>query len=137
MSRNEARIRLSGWGAVTPFRRTDDDELGWQVLGKAVQGFVYVDKDARVDAIEFARPQSDDVDIRFRGVSIFGEAALIVLVKLRDQGIQVDTSDPYFPVAPGLHLGFSRDSGEEDVSLEDGLPLHFETVLVAAPGYGG
>jgi len=135
MTRDEARAPLATWGDVSPFRRTPDGELGWQVLGPAVQGFVYVDTSGRVNAIEFARPRTKDVDIRYRDTSIFSEAALDVLARLEERGIRIEASDPYFPEAPDLYLGFSRDSGEE-VSPVDGLSLHFESVLVAAPGYG-
>ncbi|MGX4688738.1 hypothetical protein [Streptomyces sp. JNUCC 63] len=52
-----------------------------------------------------------------------------------ERGWAVDTSQPEYPVIPGLSLGFTRQTSQEVERDTDGLPRYVTSVLVAGKNY--
>ena len=78
-----------------------------------------------VTAVEVMRPDRADVTVQWEGIDIFGQSDEDVLTELGRRGVAVVVSDYLYPECNGVTLGFDR-------SHERG---HFESVLVAKPGY--
>ncbi|MEU9266391.1 hypothetical protein AB0E04_13205 [Streptomyces sp. NPDC048251] len=96
---------------------------------------ISLDFDSRgvVRAIELFRPDRD-VQVAFRGLLLFEESADVVIsrlsgmcrIEIEDEGLNV--------TAPDVFIGLWRRVTPEISGGEDGR--YFESVLIAAPGYG-
>ena len=70
----------------------------------------------------------------FAEVDLFVDEADVVIANLRDKGLQlIDGENGYTATAPDVLLGLWRDGEPSDDST--GLPLYFESALIARPGY--
>lgn len=136
MARQAAGLALESWGECTPFRRGFGNE-GWAVTRGTMMMFAYVDDIDRVNGIEFASPgrgvPADD-HVVFDGVDLFADEADIVIANLKGRGWGVIESDDREEVTiPDVLLALWRFGEPEDEST--GLPLYFESALIARPGY--
>jgi len=143
MSIDESRDAVALWGDVeelpaTPGRafalRARDEDLTRDV-------FAYFEDGAGggVTAVEVWRPEpatrpGANVQVRYGELDVFGLPADDVLRILRDRGVEVDESDPFYPSCPRLLLGFNREGGAH-ADEETGMARFFESVLVSYPGY--
>ncbi|MEU7035226.1 hypothetical protein ABZ958_16270 [Streptomyces sp. NPDC046237] len=86
-----------------------------------------------VRAIELFRPEKD-VQVVFRGVNLFTESADAVISQLAEM-FHVEIEDGGLNItAPSVFIGLWRSVLPEDSGGDDGR--HFESVIIAAPGYG-
>ena len=94
-------------------------------------------KDGAADTVELWRPPDPayDVTVRFEGIDVFRTPWTEVLTALEDRGHRIVREDELFAYAPDLTLGFNRDTAHEVPKDADDLPLYFESILVAEPGY--
>ncbi|CAN3980768.1 hypothetical protein [Kitasatospora purpeofusca] len=91
------------------------------------------DSRGAVNAIELFRP-GGDVQVTFRGLSLFGEPADVVIARLAEM-FPLEIEDEGLNVtAPDVFIGLWRSVTPEDSGGEEGH--FFESVLIAAPGYG-
>ncbi|HEX6393441.1 MAG TPA: hypothetical protein VFZ97_08365 [Acidimicrobiales bacterium] len=122
------------YGDIEEFQRTPEAPPGWVARGDGVTIFVYSDSAGMADAIEFARPTDPTTDqVTFGGVNLFAEPADTVVELLTRAGVRLHAEEggrAY--TAPDLLISFWRDGGPEG---PDGLPVYWESVLVARPGY--
>ena len=91
-------------------------------------------------SIEVWRPDGSYGDgsmcrIRFMEVDLFRLRASDVIKRLSALGFAGDLSDPYFPVYDQIALGFNRSGGDD--CDDEGMSLHFRSVLIGPPGYYG
>ncbi|MGW0394257.1 hypothetical protein ACWDYJ_25895 [Streptomyces sp. NPDC003042] len=96
---------------------------------------ISVDFDSRgvVRAIELFRPEGD-VQVTFLGISLFEESADVVISRLSER-FRLEIEDEGLNVAaPDVFIGLWRRTLPEISGGDDGR--YFESVLIAAPGYG-
>ena len=96
---------------------------------------ISLDFDSRgvVRAVELFRPEGD-VQVVFQGISVFEEPADAVIARLGESH-RLETEDEGLNVtAPDVFLGFWRSGLPTGPDDESGR--YFDSVLVAAPGYG-
>ncbi|WP_344959086.1 hypothetical protein [Actinomadura miaoliensis] len=88
-------------------------------------------------AIEVWRFHNEDADahVLLDGVDVFRTPARVLLARLSEQGHDVQDADDEYPRVSGLTLAFTRTAGHEVPMDTDGMPLYFESVLVAAEDY--
>jgi hypothetical protein len=142
VSREQAGLDLAAWGQPRKFTRGvgfDREDSDWMVSRSGATIFVYCDEHGDVDAIEFGSPghgvAGDDVVV-FDDIDVFVEPADTVLGRLRVKGYRiVDRERGYSSDLPEVMLSLWRDGDPSDETT--GLPLYFESVLVARPGYCG
>ena len=137
MTRQDARLALEKWGECQTFRRGQAANEGWSVTRDSMTIFAYVDDGDRVNAIEISSPGhgiAADDQVVFAEVDLFVDEADVVIANLRDKGLQlIDGENGYTATAPDVLLGLWRDGEPSDDST--GLPLYFESALIARPGY--
>ncbi|MFG1805845.1 hypothetical protein [Streptomyces sp. NPDC049040] len=86
-----------------------------------------------VRAIELFRPD-ENVQVTFRGLSLFEEPADVVISRLSEM-FQLEIEDDGLNVmAPDVFIGLWRRTLPEISGDDDGR--YFESALIAAPGYG-
>ncbi|MFB7292794.1 hypothetical protein [Actinacidiphila glaucinigra] len=91
------------------------------------------DRSGVVRAVELFRPERD-VQILFQGISVFQEPADEVIARLAGRH-RFDVDDDGLNVtARDLFIGFWRRV--LPLETDDDTGLYFDSVLVAAPGYG-
>ena len=137
MTRQDARLALEEWGECRPFRRGSEADEGWYVTRQSTTIFAYVDDGGCVNAIEISSPghgvASED-QVVFDGVDLFIDEADVVISNLTDKGLRLEEGENgYTTTAPDVLLGMWRDGEPSDEST--GLPLYFESALIARPGY--
>jgi len=96
------------------------------------------DESGNADTVEVWRPPDPGHDgtVTFEGLDVFRTPWSKLLAELESRGHRIVREDgDLFAYAPDLTLGFSRDAAHEVPEDADGLPLYFESVLVAAAGY--
>ncbi|WP_460068207.1 hypothetical protein [Streptomyces sp. YKOK-I1] len=96
---------------------------------------ISLDFDSRgvVRAIELFKPE-EDVQVIFRELSLFEEPADVVISRLSEMvRIEIE-GEGLNVVAPDVFIGLWRSVTPEDSGGEEGR--YFESVLIAAPGYG-
>ncbi|MEV6318845.1 hypothetical protein [Streptomyces sp. NPDC051776] len=99
---------------------------------------VHLEDGKTVTAVELWRFRREDADVRVLDgdLDIFRTPAREVLDHLASQGCDLDLSDLEEPVALGLTLAFTRDTGREvPRDPQDGHTLYFESVLVGDATY--
>ena len=142
MSREEARAVVSSWGKVEPFSRGTKLQPGeladWFVLRDGMAVFVYCDTDGFVNAIEVSSPGHGVVasdQVSFDGVDLFVDPADAVIDALRERGHIMEVGHRgYTSTAPEIYLTLWRDG--DPINEMTGLPMYFESALIARPGYG-
>ncbi|MFD1832564.1 hypothetical protein ACFSJS_23380 [Streptomyces desertarenae] len=100
---------------------------------------VHLEGGERVTAIELWRFENEEEfngQVLLDGVDVFRSPAREILQHQREKGHTVDDADPENPVIPGVTLAFTRETGRQvPLDPDDGLPLHFTSVLVADEEY--
>jgi hypothetical protein len=98
--------------------------------------FVYVGDDGRVDGVEFANPARGlpaDDQVCFRGIDLFGGQVEDVVREIEASGTKLSVEERgYSFTAYDLVLALWRNGEPSD---DQGMPLYFESALIAAPGY--
>lgn len=112
---------------------------GTRILTRDVFAYFEDGAGGGVTAVEVWRPEpatrpGANVQVRYGELDVFGLPADDVLRILRDRGVEVDESDPFYPSCPRLLLGFNREGGAH-ADEETGMARFFESVLVSYPGY--
>ena len=137
MTRQDARLALEEWGECQPFRRGSGADEGWYVTQRSTTIFAYVDDGGCVNAIEISSPGhgvAGEDQVVFDGVDLFIDEADVVISNLTDKGLRLEEGENgYTTTAPDVLLGLWRDGEPSDEST--GLPLYFESALIARPGY--
>jgi hypothetical protein len=77
--------------------------------------------------VQHARPARRGRGVHRPAEDLFRRAA--------ERGWTVDTSQPEYPVIPGVSLGFTRQTSQEVERDADGLPRHVTSVLVGGKEY--
>ncbi|MDQ1008817.1 hypothetical protein QFZ82_003302 [Streptomyces sp. V4I23] len=91
------------------------------------------DRSGVVRAIELFRP-GRDVQVIFRGLSLFEEPADVVISRLSEM-VRLEIEEDELNIsAPDVFIGLWRRTLPEISGDDDGR--YFESVLIAAPGYG-
>lgn len=93
----------------------------------------HLDRAGRLDAIEFGRPTSAADSVRYRGLDVFGTPADEFVAALRRHTAVVEENHGYAYIAPDLLLSCWRASTPKRPDDVEGR--HFDSVLVARPGY--
>jgi hypothetical protein len=137
----QAGVDLAQWGPPKAFARAATgarDESDWTVARSAMAIFVYCDESGHVEAIELSSPGYGVVDgdvVVFDEVDLFGAPADAVIELLRRKGYRVVEREQGRSIdLPEVMLALWRDGGPADDLT--GMPVYFESVLLARPGYG-
>jgi hypothetical protein len=93
----------------------------------------HLDRIGHLDAVEFGRPSDDADSVRYRGLDVFGTPADEFVAALRRHTTVVDEEHGYAYIAPDLLLSCWRASTPK--SQDDAEGRHFDSVLLARPGY--
>ena len=140
VTREQAGCDLRAWREPRRFTRGlgfDQPDSDWMVSRPGTTAFAYCDGSGCIDAIEFAttgRGVAGSDQVMFDGVDLFIEPADTVLDRLRAKNHRVVVrSRGYDADIPDVLLSLWRDGGPTDEST--GLPLYFESALIARPGY--
>ncbi|MGK5730284.1 hypothetical protein [Streptomyces sp. URMC 124] len=138
MSLGEARHMAATWGEVKvsgPFAHTSSVKV--IAVNQDFQVVVHLEGGESVTAVEVWRSAGDaDVRVLLGELDVFRTPAREVLRRLAAQGYEIDVSEPEYPTVGGLTLAFTREAAHEvECDPEDGLPLYFESVLVADANY--
>ncbi|MFC9701403.1 hypothetical protein ACFTWD_11975 [Streptomyces sp. NPDC056943] len=141
MTLDEAVAALSAWGAprVYPADAVRDfDLVSAEYDGIGFQAAL--ERDHQVTAVTIWGPDEDedpDVQVLLDGLDVFRVPADEILAHAARKGWQVDNDDARAPYVPGVTLAFTRDTSQEVPRDENGLPVHFTSVLVADEKYRG
>jgi len=84
------------------------------------------------------RPGPEEVVVTWRGIDVFATRADEVLDRAEEAGYRIHDRDGFFPVVPGLSLGFSRDpAGDDEFPMDEGTGVadYFLRVLAAPTTY--
>lgn len=84
------------------------------------------------------RPGAEEVIVTWRGIDVFATRAEEVLDAAEQAGYRIHDREFFFPLVPGLSLGFSRDPGGDDdfpMDEETGVADFFLSVLTAPAAY--
>jgi hypothetical protein len=84
------------------------------------------------------RPGPEQVTVAWRGIDVFATRADEVLDRIEEAGYRTHDREYFFPLVPGLSLGFSRDPGGDDefpMDEESGVADYFLHVLAAPATY--
>ncbi|MEU6931799.1 hypothetical protein AB0A05_21880 [Streptomyces sp. NPDC046374] len=135
MTLDETVAVVSAWGvprvypadAVRDFDlvSTEYDGIGFQAA---------LERDHQVTTVAIWGPDEDedpDVQVLLDGLDVFRTPADEILAHAARKGWHVNNDDPRAPCVPGVTLAFTRDTSQEVPRDENGLPVHFTSVLVA------
>ncbi|MEU7018867.1 hypothetical protein AB4225_14270 [Streptomyces sp. 2RAF24] len=135
MTLDETVAVVSAWGvprvypadAVRDFDlvSTEYDGIGFQAA---------LERDHQVTTVAIWGPDEDedpDVQVLLDGLDVFRTPADEILAHAARKGWHVNNDDPPAPCIPGVTLAFTRDTSQEVPRDENGLPVHFTSVLVA------
>lgn len=137
------RIGADRSEVVTALREFGEPRLVTRTLGRrpawAVQrpsGLVircHLDRAGLLDAIEFGRPTGTEDVVRYEGVDVFGTPAEEFVAALRGRTTVIEENHGYAYVAPDLLLSCWRAATPKNGDDTEGR--HFDSVLIARPGY--
>ena len=132
--REAARDQCARLGEPEEFRRGGEGTPSLVVRrSSGLALFVLFDSDDRVEAIEIGRPETDEDVVLHAGRDVFATPAdELVEVLGQDNVIEVDEQGRAVTL-PDLLVALWRPTVPE--GPEDGEGRHFESVLVAKPGY--
>lgn len=80
-------------------------------------------------------PAGPDVQVLLDGLDVFRTPADDILAHATRKGWQVNNDDPRAPYIPAVTLAFTRDTSQDVPRGENGLQVHFTSVLVADEKY--
>ncbi|WSQ12331.1 hypothetical protein OG604_33755 [Streptomyces sp. NBC_01231] len=89
---------------------------------------------AQITAIELWWPgegRTSSTRVLLEGDEVFSTPAYDLFRRAAERGWTVDTSQPEYPVIPGVSLAFTRQTSQEVGRDADGLPRYVTSVLVA------
>lgn len=132
--RTELVAALREFGTPRLATRTLGRRPAWTV--RRPSGLVvraHTDRAGLLDAIEFGRPTGTGDVVRYRGMDVFGTPAEEFIDALRGHAGVVEEDHGYAYVAPDLLLSCWRAATPKDGDDTDGR--HFDSVLIARPGY--
>ncbi|MFD5124489.1 hypothetical protein [Streptomyces sp. NPDC058385] len=126
------------WGEPRVLRRPSRNsaKASWTLDHVGVQALV--EGGTRVTAIELWWPgerRTSSTRVLLDGDEVFTTPARELFARAVDRGWRVDTSQPAYPVIPGVSLGFTRQTSQEVERDTDGLPRCVTSVLVGAEDY--
>lgn len=132
-TRAEATRQCTAHGDPEPFRRHDEPNPSLSVRhSSGLFVFVYFDDADVVNAVELGRADNGEI-VAFDDIDVFGTPAEDVVEQLRRKTPVEVTDGGRSVTAAGLLLALWRPTVPE--SAEDDEGRHFESVLVARPGY--
>ena len=132
--RTETVTALRELGTPRLVTRTLGHQPAWAVerpSGLVVRA--HLDRAGLLNAIEFGRPAGTEDVIRYRGMDVFATPAEEFITALRAHASVVEEEHGYAYVAPELLLSCWRAATPTNGDDTDGR--HFDSVLVARPGY--
>ncbi|MGA5065196.1 hypothetical protein ACPB9E_15710 [Streptomyces exfoliatus] len=139
MTLDEAVAAVAAWG--TPRVYPADAVRDFDLVSVEYDGIGFqaaLERDRQVTAVTVWGPDEDegtDVHVLLDGLDVFRTPADEILAHVARKGWQVDDDDPRAPYVPGVTLAFTRDTSQEVRRYENGLPVHFTSVLVADETY--
>ncbi|KOV71698.1 hypothetical protein ADL00_07175 [Streptomyces sp. AS58] len=123
--------RLPGFVPAPPGQRRNK---GFAHYGSELSISLDFDHGGAVRAVELFRP-AEETQVVFQGISVFDVPADDIVTRLAGR-YRLDIEDDGLDVtAPEVFIGFWRRTRPTGPNDEDGR--YFESVLIAAPGYGG
>ncbi|MFB8031418.1 hypothetical protein ACFC5Z_00340 [Streptomyces sp. NPDC056004] len=126
------------WGGAGVVRRSKGDAVAeWTLDHVGVQAMVE-EGGGVVTAIELWWPgegRASGTRVLLDGDEVFTTPAQELFARAADRGWRVDTSQPEYPVVPGVSLGFTRQTSQEVERDTNGLPRCVTSVLVGAKDY--
>ncbi|MFF8951519.1 hypothetical protein ACF09I_22390 [Streptomyces sp. NPDC014940] len=138
MTLDEAVAAASGWGEPRVLRRPSRNsaKASWTLDHVGVQALA--EGGIQVTAIELWWPgegRTSSTRVLLEGDEVFTTPAADLFRSATERGWTVDTSDPEYPVIPGVSLGFTRQTSQEVQRDADGLPRYVTSVLVGGADY--
>ncbi|MBT9257686.1 hypothetical protein KMZ30_19100 [Phycicoccus sp. KQZ13P-1] len=132
-SRLEAESQLAAHGEPKTFRRGDEGNPSLAVhTTSGCSVFVYFDDADLVEAVELSRPDRGDT-VTFEDIDVFATRAEEVIGQLTRRTVVQVEENGCSVTATELLLALWRPTVPESDQDEEGR--HFESVLVARPGY--
>ena len=101
-------------------------------------GTVLVEGGTRITAIELWWPgegRTSSTRVLLEGDEVFTTPAQDLFRRASERGWTVDTSQPEYPVIPGVSLSFTRQTSQKVQRDADGLPRYVTSVLAAGNDY--
>ncbi|MGJ5894674.1 hypothetical protein ACSCBZ_22350 [Streptomyces niveiscabiei] len=138
MTLDEALAAVSGWGEPRVLRRPSRNsaKASWTLDHVGVQALA--EGGTRITAIELWWPgegRTSTTRVLLDGDEVFTTPAADLFHRAAERGWTLDTSQPEYPVIPGVSLGFTRQTSQEIERDADGLPAYVTSVLVAGKDY--
>ncbi|MFH9657786.1 hypothetical protein ACH4NF_15930 [Streptomyces sp. NPDC017248] len=138
MTLDEALAAVPDWGEPRVLRRPSRNsaKASWTLDHVGVQALV--EGGAHVTAIELWWPgegRTSSTRVLLEGDEVFTTPAEDLFRRAAERGWTVDTSQPEYPVIPGVSLGFTRQTSQEAERDADGLPKYVTSVLVGGKDY--
>jgi hypothetical protein len=126
------------WGESRVLRRPSRNsaKASWTLDHVGVQALV--EGGTAVTAIELWWPgegRTSSTRVLLDGDEVFTTPAQSLFTRAAERGWTVDTSQPEYPVIPGVSLGFTRQTSQEVERDADGLPRCVTSVLVGGKEY--
>ncbi|MFI1660450.1 hypothetical protein ACH4ZU_36895 [Streptomyces sp. NPDC020472] len=139
MTLDETVAAVSAWGAPRVYPA--DTVRNFDLVSAEYDGIGFqaaLERDHLVTAVTIWGPDEDedpDVQVLLDGLDVFRTPADEILAHAARKGWHVNNDDPRAPYIPGVTLAFTRDTSQEVPRDENGLPVHFTSVLVADEKY--
>lgn len=136
---DEALTAVPGeWGEPRMLRRPGRNtaRASWNLDHVGVEALA--EGGARITAVELWWPgegRTSGTRVLLEGDDVFTTPAEDLFRRAAARGWTVDTSQPEYPVIPGVSLGFTRQTSQEAERDTDGLPTYVTSVLVAGRDY--
>lgn len=140
MTLDEVLATVPDWGEPRVLRRPgrNSAKASWTLDHVGVQALV--EGVTLVTAIELWWPgegRTSSTRVLLHGDEVFTTPAVDLFRRATGRGWTVDTSQPEYPVIPGVSLGFTRQTSQEVERDADGLPRYVTSVLVGGEDYYG
>ncbi|MFF1690081.1 MULTISPECIES: hypothetical protein [unclassified Streptomyces] len=121
------------WGAHRVLRSA---QASWTLDHVGVQALV--EDGTTVTAIELWWPgegRTSSTRVLLAGDEVFTTPAQDLFARAAERGWTIDTSQPGYPVIPGVSLGFTRQTSQDVERDADGLPRCVTSALVGGEDY--
>ncbi|MFG2519192.1 hypothetical protein [Streptomyces sp. NPDC048527] len=139
MTLDEALTAAPGnWGEPRVLRRPAQSsaQASWTLDHVGVQALV--EDGTTVTAIELWWPgegRTSSTRVLLDGDEVFTTPAQDLFARAAERGWTIDTSQPEYPVIPGVSLGFTRQTSQDVERDADGLPRCVTSALVGGEDY--